>query len=371
MAKKLLTVFAALVALGTTAYAQSLSSLPAGASVAGSDLFYDVQTPGIGGVKVTAAQIAAYHAALSETISGVKTFSVAPIFTAGFTSNTIAPTFAAGASLANNVTLSGITGSTQCLQVNTSGVISGSGAVCGGGGGTITANSTPTSGFAAGEFVYSDGAKVQATSIVANTVFGFDASFGVDFENGYGIGFSTTANAITGAKDVALIRGTTNTIYVSTTNGPNQSGNMNMNNGSFGGKITNAGITTDSAQTATATVCEDTTTHVYYFGSGTAGICKGTSSIRFKQNIGAMTEGLREVMAMRPVQYFAKPDYGDPNKPLYGLLAEDMELVSKVLTEHDSNGKPSSVDYIGIVPVLIRAIQQQQAEIESLKARLQ
>lgn len=38
----------------------SLSNLAAGASVAGTDLFYDVKTAGSGGVKVTGVQIAAY-----------------------------------------------------------------------------------------------------------------------------------------------------------------------------------------------------------------------------------------------------------------------------------------------------------------------
>lgn len=48
-------------------------------------------------------------------------------------------TFSGGASIANNLTLSGITGSTQCLHVNTSGVISGTGSDCGSAGGSITA----------------------------------------------------------------------------------------------------------------------------------------------------------------------------------------------------------------------------------------
>lgn len=48
-------------------------------------------------------------------------------------------TFNGGATLANSVTLSGITGSTQCLHVNTSGVVSGTGADCGTGSGGVTA----------------------------------------------------------------------------------------------------------------------------------------------------------------------------------------------------------------------------------------
>jgi hypothetical protein len=48
----------------TAAYAASstLANLSAASSVAGTDLFYDVQTAGTGGVKATAAQIATYEA---------------------------------------------------------------------------------------------------------------------------------------------------------------------------------------------------------------------------------------------------------------------------------------------------------------------
>jgi hypothetical protein len=128
---------------------------------------------------------------------------------------------------------------------------------------------------------------------------------------------------------------------------------------------------TDSGQTATATVCEDTTSHVLYFGSGTAGICKGTSSMRFKENIGQIAYGLPEVMKLQPVSYYTKAQYGDSNKQLYGFLAEDTaKVMPKGVTEYDAKGDPSSVDYIGLVPVLVKAIQQQQAQIEELKHKL-
>jgi hypothetical protein len=40
------------------------------------------------------------------------------------------------------------------------------------------------------------------------------------------------------------------------------------------------------------------------------------------------------------------------------------------VTEYDPQGKPSSVDYIGMIPVLVKAIQQQQAQIEQLKRQV-
>lgn len=128
----------------------------------------------------------------------------------------------------------------------------------------------------------------------------------------------------------------------------------------------------DTGQTATSTLCQDTTSHVVYSGSGAAGICKGTSSIRFKQNIGQVAYGLPEVMKLQPVSYYTKPGFGgDPNKQLYGFLAEDVSTVMpQAVTEYDAQGKPSSVDYIGMVPVLVKAIQEQQAQIDQLKHQL-
>ena len=63
---------------------------------------------------------------------------------------TTSPTFTTptlGAATASGLTLSGITGSTQCLQVNSSGVVAGSGSACGSGGGSgITINTTTITG---------------------------------------------------------------------------------------------------------------------------------------------------------------------------------------------------------------------------------
>ena len=61
------------IALTTAAYAASstLSALTTGAAVSSTDLFYDVQTPGVGGVKVTATQLLTYILANSiQSIGG-------------------------------------------------------------------------------------------------------------------------------------------------------------------------------------------------------------------------------------------------------------------------------------------------------------
>lgn len=129
--------------------------------------------------------------------------------------------------------------------------------------------------------------------------------------------------------------------------------------------VTLPAITTDSTHTD-ATLCEDTTTHAVYFGSGTLGVCLGTSSLRFKHDIRPMDVGLSQIEKLKPIIYRYNKGHGaNPNKDLYGFGAEDVINVLPKLVSLDKQGKPNSVDYVGIIPVLVKAIQQQQAEIQS------
>ncbi len=137
--------------------------------------------------------------------------------------------------------------------------------------------------------------------------------------------------------------------------------------GGLGGPILQ-NIATDATHTD-ATVCEDTTTHALYFGSGTAGICLGTSSLRFKWDVRDLRPGLAEVLATRPIAYRYRSGYGGEGVK-YGFAAEEVEKTLPELVGHDAEGLPNAVDWAGAVPVLWHALQEQQREIEALKARL-
>lgn len=77
----------------------------------------------------------------------------------------------ASAIFSTGATFSFITGSTQCLQVNTSGVLSGTGSACGSGGSTtITAGTTPTSGFTSGDLIATAGAVATDSGIATSAV---------------------------------------------------------------------------------------------------------------------------------------------------------------------------------------------------------
>lgn len=131
---------------------------------------------------------------------------------------------------------------------------------------------------------------------------------------------------------------------------------------------------TDIASDATHTdsaVCQDTTTHIFFAGSGAAGICLGTSSIKFKKDVVPIKEGVAEIMQLKPVNFYYKKGYGDNGaRHQYGFIAEDVYKIVPELTGLDKEGKPQSVDYMAIVPVLVKAVQEQQKEIDGLKARI-
>lgn len=140
----------------------------------------------------------------------------------------------------------------------------------------------------------------------------------------------------------------------------------------FDSGILNPGITADTGHTD-ATVCEDTTSHQFYSGTGTLGVCLGTSSIRFKRDTAYLTDAssMEKVMALKPVSYRYKDGYGDSGaRRQYGFLAEDVVDAAPLLVHYDPQGKPNSVDYVGMIPLLVGGIQEQQREIAALKAEL-
>jgi hypothetical protein len=158
-----------------------------------------------------------------------------------------------------------------------------------------------------------------------------------------------------------------------------------INNASIGvttplaGKFTTLQYTTSAGLTVatssdtgltTRTLCEDTTSHIVYFGSGAAGVCAGTSSLRFKHDVVALDAGLSQILALEPISYKLNADHGDADHTLYGFSAEQGGTVLPKLMGKDASGAPNSFDYVGVVPVLVKAIQEQQAQIDQLKRQL-
>lgn len=116
------------------------------------------------------------------------------------------------------------------------------------------------------------------------------------------------------------------------------------------------------------------------------GIVVGNSDKRYKKNIANINSKstLNNVLKMSPVEYNlnqlyieAKGDSAKKSKGFYdenaqffkkkhfGLIAQDLQELYPDLVYEDDNGY-LSVNYIGIIPLLIQSIKELQTEVETL-----
>ena len=100
------------------------------------------------------------------------------------------------------------------------------------------------------------------------------------------------------------------------------------------------------------------------------------SDIKLKENIVDATPKLADLMQVKVRNYNLK---SDPTQKQIGVIAQELEQVFPNMVEeqvdHDAKGNDfgtttKSVKYSVFVPMLIKAMQEQQEIIESLKARL-
>ena len=97
-----------------------------------------------------------------------------------------------------------------------------------------------------------------------------------------------------------------------------------------------------------------------------AGNLNINSDARLKANIISLGSTLSKVMQIDGKSYTIKKDESEKQK--IGLLAQDIEKVFPELVSESHGVK--SVNYQGLVPVLINALKEQQSEIDELKTML-
>jgi hypothetical protein len=223
---------------------------------------------------------------------------------------------------------------------------------------------------------------------VRSSINGITAT-GISANNSYAtlvIGTSGATEAASGThaliasqviKPVTITAGAgavTNTASLYIEDAPSASGATNYalwvdaGNIRWDGQVFATAMAQDTA-TTNETVCRDTTTGQLYRGTGASGICLGSSSKRFKHDIRPVTEGLDQITALQPVNFFYNKDRGI-DREQYGFIAEDVVKVIPKLVGLDKQGKPNSVDYMGIVPVLVKAVQELKADNDNLKEEI-
>jgi hypothetical protein len=99
------------------------------------------------------------------------------------------------------------------------------------------------------------------------------------------------------------------------------------------------------------------------------------SSARFKKEIKPMDKTSEAILALKPVSFQYKSD--SKGTPQFGLIAEEVANVNPDLVVRDRNGEIYSVRYEAVNAMLLneflkehRTVQEQQREIDALKAEL-
>ncbi|GAA4046716.1 hypothetical protein GCM10022409_35970 [Hymenobacter glaciei] len=91
-----------------------------------------------------------------------------------------------------------------------------------------------------------------------------------------------------------------------------------------------------------------------------------TSDSRLKTNIENLAYGLKDVLKMRPVAYNWKAQ--PTANHMVGFIAQEMEqIVPEAVEAPKAAGEHYGMKYTELIPVLTKAIQEQQVQIEGLK----
>lgn len=94
------------------------------------------------------------------------------------------------------------------------------------------------------------------------------------------------------------------------------------------------------------------------------------SDARLKEQVVNLTYGLPHLLRLRPVRW----QWKDPaTKQLtFGLIAQEVEGVLPELVLRDADPtKPLGLNYLGLMPVVIKAIQEQQSQLAAKDVRIQ
>lgn len=105
-------------------------------------------------------------------------------------------------------------------------------------------------------------------------------------------------------------------------------------------------------------------------------IASGTitpSDKRLKSNIKDVVYGLKDLLKLKAVSYTKKFSLDKAEKgevKEIGFIAQDLQKILPELVTENGDDKLLAVNYTSLIPILIKAIQEQQIEIELLKLKI-
>lgn len=108
-------------------------------------------------------------------------------------------------------------------------------------------------------------------------------------------------------------------------------------------------------------------------GTVNAGGVNLTSDFRLKSKIVPLANSLATVMQLNPVHYMKKSSLASTayNQEENGFIAQEIQkILPFIVTEGTDENKLLSVDYNSFIPMLTKAIQEQQKQIEDQNAKI-
>jgi len=141
--------------------------------------------------------------------------------------------------------------------------------------------------------------------------------------------------------------------------------NLNISGVSTLGVVTASQLYVSGISTFNGTVNVGflTTSNLYISGIATAQDFDALSDERYKTNINTVGNALLKVQQLRGVKF----DWKESGLGSYGVVAQELE---EVLPELVHGNDPKTVNYNGIIGVLIEAIKELQDEIAELREKI-
>jgi len=178
-------------------------------------------------------------------------------------------------------------------------------------------------------------------------------------------GFSTSGLGIYGQSDYSAIEGSTTGSTGTWLSGVYGQNTSTTNDG--------LGIAGRVWRSTSAAVFGDNTAGGwagYFLGNVyVSGTVTQMSDARTKKDIADVPYGLRQLLQLRPVTYKWKGEAVDPAAQL-GLIAQDLQKIVPETVRANERSGMLSINYTALIPVVIKAIQEQQAVVERQAARI-
>jgi hypothetical protein len=168
------------------------------------------------------------------------------------------------------------------------------------------------------------------------------------------------------------------------------SGNLLVGRTSFGGSATGIDLggggfvssyspNTTNSDITYAAYSNGASAYRFYVGWGgtifaTSIVISAISDQRLKENVRDIDTGLDEIMALQPRRFDWKDGKGQDKKNVAGFIAQEFETVFPECVGLSKAGEDGieykNINHETLIPTLVKAIQEQQTLIVSLKARL-